>query len=230
MSRHAESLWFGEGQGSGVDPRNRFMGGAAGLLERALGLAPGVFCLDTACASSLVAIKLACDQLHDRSVDLVLAGAVNRALIAGFQREKDGPEVRRTHMFGGRYENTYIARRRLPELAPLTAFVLAAAAGILRTGRLHHGFWFNEMPPGHGTSLHSHEELDELLSAVYYLQCPDHSGRLILHDQEAQITVTPRPGLLVLFPPYLPHEVEPNRSRQTRLSVAFNFGPADSAT
>ncbi|WP_276204380.1 beta-ketoacyl synthase N-terminal-like domain-containing protein, partial [Enhygromyxa salina] len=77
MSRHAESLWFE--QAEPVDPRNRFMSGAAGLLERALGLAPGVFCLDTACASSLVAIKLACDQLHDRRVDLALAGAVNRA-------------------------------------------------------------------------------------------------------------------------------------------------------
>ncbi|PRQ09347.1 beta-ketoacyl synthase N-terminal-like domain-containing protein [Enhygromyxa salina] len=78
MSRHAESVWFGEGDGP-VDPRNRFMSSAAKLLERALGLAPGVFCLDTACASSLVAIKLACDQLHDRQVDLALAGAVNRA-------------------------------------------------------------------------------------------------------------------------------------------------------
>jgi acyl transferase domain-containing protein/3-hydroxymyristoyl/3-hydroxydecanoyl-(acyl carrier protein) dehydratase/1-acyl-sn-glycerol-3-phosphate acyltransferase len=78
MSRHAESVWFGGG--SRVDPRNRFMGGgAAALLERALGLAPGVFCLDTACASSLYAIKLACDQLRDGQVDLALAGAVNRA-------------------------------------------------------------------------------------------------------------------------------------------------------
>ncbi len=162
--------------------------------------------------------------------DLPDAGAVNRALIRAFEREKDGPEVRRTHMFAGRYENTYIVRQRLPELAPLTAFVLAAAARILHTEKLHHGFWFNEMPPGHSTTLHSHEELDELLSAVYYLECPDDSGRLILHDDEALITVKPRPGLLVLFPPDLPHEVELNRGRQTRLSIAFNFGPPDSAT
>ena len=79
MSRYAESVWQGESQAK-VDPRNRFMaGGAAALLERALGLAPGVFCLDTACASSLYAIKLACDQLRDGHVDLALAGAVNRS-------------------------------------------------------------------------------------------------------------------------------------------------------
>ena len=86
------------------------------------------------------------------------------------------------------------------------------------------------MQPGQRTSLHSHEELDECLSAVYYVTCPDDSGRLILHDDEAKIVIDPRPGLLVLFPPDLPHEVEENRGRGTRLSVAFNFGPPNSET
>jgi hypothetical protein len=57
------------------------------------------------------------------------------------------------------------------------------------------------------------------------VNCPADSGRLVLHDDEAVITVTPRPGLLVLFPPDLPHEVEEHRGQGTRLSVAFNFGP-----
>ena len=77
MTRYAEAFWHGDGAG---EPADRFMsGGAAAMLERALGLAPGVLCLDTACASSLYAIKLACDQLRDGAVDLALAGAVNRA-------------------------------------------------------------------------------------------------------------------------------------------------------
>lgn len=80
MSRHAEAMWLDEGV-PGPDPRNRFMGGgAAELLARALGLAPqGVHGLDTACASSLYAIKLACDRLREGEVDVMLAGAVNRA-------------------------------------------------------------------------------------------------------------------------------------------------------
>ncbi len=49
------------------------------LLERALGLGVGAFALDAACASSLYAIKLACDRLHDGDADLMLAGAVNCA-------------------------------------------------------------------------------------------------------------------------------------------------------
>jgi 3-oxoacyl-(acyl-carrier-protein) synthase/3-hydroxymyristoyl/3-hydroxydecanoyl-(acyl carrier protein) dehydratase len=59
---------------------NRFMSGLpANLAARALGLGAGAFALDAACASSLYAIKLACDRLHDRSADLMIAGAVNRA-------------------------------------------------------------------------------------------------------------------------------------------------------
>ena len=78
MTRYAESVWRAEA--NDVDPRNRFMfGGASRLLRNALGLGPHGFCLDTACASSLCAIKLACDQLHDGRVDLALAGAVNRS-------------------------------------------------------------------------------------------------------------------------------------------------------
>jgi len=155
---------------------------------------------------------------------------VIQAVSTAFEREKDADDIERTHMFAGRFENIYIPRQRLPELTGPIEFVLAAASRILHKNRLRLGFWFNEMRPGHHTSLHSHEEDDELLSAVCYLLCPENSGRLILHDDEARIVVTPRPGLVVLFPPDLPHEVEENASRGTRLSLAFNFGPSNSAT
>jgi len=162
-------------------------------------------------------------QFHD-------PGAPIEALLAAYEREKDAPDLRRTHHFGGRFENIYIPADRLPELAPIRTFVVQAAARVLDRTSLRHGFWFNEMHPGQRTTLHSHEEDDELLSGVFYLACPANSGRLILHDDEAQIVITPRAGRLVLFPPDLPHEVEQNDSTGTRLSIAFNFGPADSAT
>ena len=64
----------------GPHPLNRHMSGMpALLLARALGLEAGAFCLDAACSSSLYAVKLACDALHDRRADLMLAGGVNRA-------------------------------------------------------------------------------------------------------------------------------------------------------
>lgn len=83
MCRYVEALrWaeLGAQAEAPVDPRNRFMsGGALELLQRALGLDTGGFCLDAACASSLYAIESACDRLQERSVDRMLAGAVNRA-------------------------------------------------------------------------------------------------------------------------------------------------------
>jgi acyl transferase domain-containing protein/3-hydroxymyristoyl/3-hydroxydecanoyl-(acyl carrier protein) dehydratase len=48
------------------------------LLARALGLGGGSTTLDAACASSLVAVRLACDALHARRLDAVLAGGVSR--------------------------------------------------------------------------------------------------------------------------------------------------------
>ncbi|MEM7354356.1 MAG: beta-ketoacyl synthase N-terminal-like domain-containing protein, partial [Acidobacteriota bacterium] len=84
-SRFAESVWLGEDhplrhEGHDVDPRNHFMSGLpAHLLARALGLGGPAFALDAACASSLVALKTACDTLHDRRADLMLAGAVSCA-------------------------------------------------------------------------------------------------------------------------------------------------------
>ena len=78
MAAWASRVWAGTA--AGADPRNRFMsGGTSNLLRRALGLGVGAFCLDAACASSLFAIKLACDRLHDGEADLMLAGAVQRA-------------------------------------------------------------------------------------------------------------------------------------------------------
>src|SRR5439155_22976167 len=64
----------------GTDPRNRFNSGLPAVLAaRALGLGQGGYALDAACASTLYAIKLACDRLHGGSADLMLAGGVNCA-------------------------------------------------------------------------------------------------------------------------------------------------------
>jgi acyl transferase domain-containing protein/3-hydroxymyristoyl/3-hydroxydecanoyl-(acyl carrier protein) dehydratase/1-acyl-sn-glycerol-3-phosphate acyltransferase len=93
MAAHVERTWLAN-QAPGVlpadaadvagvprpDPRDRFMSGyPALLLAQALGLEAGAVAIDAACASSLYALKLACDRLADGEADLMLAGAVNRA-------------------------------------------------------------------------------------------------------------------------------------------------------
>jgi len=60
-------------------PLNRYVAGLpAGILAQALGLGGGTRTLDAACASSLYALKLACDELHAGRVDAMLAGGVSR--------------------------------------------------------------------------------------------------------------------------------------------------------
>jgi hypothetical protein len=155
------------------------------------------------------------------------AEPVNAALLTAYRRMAGHPAVRHTHHFHGRFENTYIDRSDLPEVMPIIEFALQAARHCSGMAELRYGFWFNEMQPGQRTSRHSHAELDELLSAVYYVTAPVTSGSLILHQPPVEIRITPSPGLLVLFPPEIEHEVEPNASGEARLSVAFNFGPLD---
>ncbi len=64
---------------AGLSPLNRHAAGLpAGLLARALGLGGGAVTLDAACASSLYAIKLACEELRSGRADAVLTGGVSR--------------------------------------------------------------------------------------------------------------------------------------------------------
>ena len=76
-----EQATFGTGTSPALKthPLNRYVAGLpAGLLAQALGLGGGTRTLDAACASSLYAIKLACDELHAGRVDAMLAGGVSR--------------------------------------------------------------------------------------------------------------------------------------------------------
>jgi acyl transferase domain-containing protein/3-hydroxymyristoyl/3-hydroxydecanoyl-(acyl carrier protein) dehydratase len=77
LTRLAEQVWRDGRPVAGTDLRDRFCSGLpAHFAARALGLGAGSFALDAACASSLYAVKLGCDRLHDGTADLMLAGAV----------------------------------------------------------------------------------------------------------------------------------------------------------
>jgi len=60
-----------------VNSINRFMSGLPAILTAAaLGLEEDAFSLDAACASSLYALKLACDSLNSHKKDMMLVGGV----------------------------------------------------------------------------------------------------------------------------------------------------------
>lgn len=108
--------------------------------------------------------------------------------------------------------------------------------------------WVNVNPPGASNALHGHP--GAYWSAVYYvddggagegdggeLYFQDPRGVLpAMHDPLLRFRVEgclsagyieaikPRPGLLVVFPAWLLHAVDPFRGTRPRVSIAFNFG------
>jgi len=142
--------------------------------------------------------------------------------------ETDSAEITRSHFFEGRYENIYITASVLTSIRPVLEFARREAAAFLQTENLPGaGFWLNEMAPGHVTLAHRHDEDDELLSGVYYVDVPDNSGDLVLEQGWACTHIHPQAGMLVLFPPDALHHVTQNYSTETRLSVGMNFGVRD---
>ncbi|WP_165244204.1 type I polyketide synthase [Paludisphaera soli] len=77
--RIEESLGVEPSGPADFEPRNAFPAGApARLVADALGLGGVAYTLDAACASSLYALKLACDELTSGRADAMLAGGVSR--------------------------------------------------------------------------------------------------------------------------------------------------------
>jgi hypothetical protein len=157
------------------------------------------------------------------------AERINRRVLTAFAALTEDDFSRRTHFFGGRFENLYLDRSRIPELQTVLDRAEVCAQKILGWGRrpLRCGFWLNAQGPGQSTSEHTHEEIDELLSGVYYLQAPEGSGDIVLREGRFTIRVTPQAGMFLFFPPSSSHRVETNRSAELRLSLAFNFGPLE---
>lgn len=152
---------------------------------------------------------------------------VNKQLLDRYMVLRDGPHVRRSHLFEGRYENIYIDRERVPEIEPVLRVAIDHAATRLRHDDLRVGFWFNETHPGQRTLVHSHDDADELLSGVYYVTAPVGSGDLMIHHDGEVERISPVAGRFVFFTPDLPHEVAPHWGEGMRLSLAMNFGPAN---
>ena len=154
----------------------------------------------------------------------------NTALLSHYLTVKDQPETQKTHYFEGRFENVYIDITRIPNLTELMQEALEFASEILATDSnfLKVGFWFNEMHRGNVTTAHTHDEDDELLSGVYYVNVPNNPGDLILGDvvNESAIRITPQSGEYIFFAPSQLHSVGKHQSDQMRLSIAMNIGPA----
>ena len=169
------------------------------------------------------------NKLTLHSVFLDKFSDVNQKLISGLDHFIDKETTRKSHHFFGRYENIYIDSEHIPEIDTVLTAAKEYAASILNTHatKLKAGLWFNVMNSGDKTTMHKHDDDDELLSAVYYVKVTKHSGTLLLDSPPMQIQVTPEAGMFVFFPPNMPHEVTENNSNECRISLGINIGPVD---
>ncbi|HUN70832.1 MAG TPA: TIGR02466 family protein [Steroidobacteraceae bacterium] len=131
-----------------------------------------------------------------------------------------------------------------PVWAPLRQAVQAACAAALgEMGRAGRPFelqsWVNLHDRGGFNFLHMHEA--SLLSGSFYLDVPAGSGALCFRDPRAgvlhgsvkgsvpnghaDVRLQPSTGLLVLFPSWMEHYVEPHESDAPRICIAFNANP-----
>ena len=153
----------------------------------------------------------------------------NTAIETGFLKHHNDANIRKTHLFDERYENIYLNEKHIPLLKPLINEAVALAEDILDIKNLRAGYWFNYMPPGATTTLHTHDDDDELLSCVYYVKVPENSGNLIIYDDsgdasQKKIEIKSTTSDFIFFKPDVRHEVSKNNSSEFRLSIGFNFG------
>lgn len=162
-------------------------------------------------------------------VDCLECMAVNTELASNILQLSEAQYCQRTHLFNGRFENLYIEASRLPGLEQILDYGLQKASELLerKANDLKFGFWLNIMHRGDVTTLHRHDDDDELLSAVYYVQADEQAAVFRFHNKGEVQEISPKAGRFMFFDPGLPHEVSRHESDTPRISIGINFGPVD---
>lgn len=173
--------------------------------------------------------------------------------LASRMRKRDPGGVANTNMEGWQSPNTL---QSLDEFAEMNRRILdvcrriAESQNFLPGVTYRHQAWVNISPPGASNKIHVHPNCH--LSGVYYvsLKAPE-CGSIFFRDprvagtmmrppigQETHFTATevrmrPEEGRMYVFPAWLEHGVEVNRSDRDRVSISFNVlaasQPASSA-
>jgi uncharacterized protein (TIGR02466 family) len=128
-----------------------------------------------------------------------------------------------------------------PAFAPLRQAIRSACEIALgemgiRTADFQLQSWINMHDRGGFNFLHVHEGC--LLCGAFYLKVPQQSGHLVFRDPRpgvvhgaikgsvpngyGDVHLTPSTGLLVLFPSWMEHYVEPHGNDEPRISISFN--------
>ena len=169
----------------------------------------------------------------------------HRPMNAALAAKVDALIAPRPSLGPGENWQTHQNLHELPEFAGLVDIIKTAVDGCLDYLKIHYegyaitGCWANLSPPGVGHPGHSHP--NNYLSGVYYVKVPRGGDSITFNDPRVQTTIMAphvkqadranavqaalpvREGRLIVFPAWLVHSVEANRSREERLSIAFNI-------
>lgn len=170
--------------------------------------------------------------------------ALNAGLLEAVERlESETPSIHRSNV-GGWHSTADLHRHA--DFTPLRRIVERASLGCARhlgfdfdkADLVFQGMWANSNGPGDYNKSHIHP--NAFLSGTYYVKVPPESGNIEFYDpvrERAMYAFPTKPeavarkkieykcrnGLLLIFPSWLSHSVQANRSNDTRISIAFNI-------
>jgi len=175
-------------------------------------------------------------QLHEE-----VAAAINKTIRDRLEEMRASAPER---LPGASWQSGY-SLHRLDEFSDLVECIQATTQEVLSFLKIGSqafeitGCWANVHGRGASHGVHSHP--NNFLSGVYYVQTQEGADTINFHDPRVQtaiirppvtqltadntdqVVVRVRNGTLLLFPAWLPHSVDPNRSDPERTSISFNI-------
>ena len=166
---------------------------------------------------------------------------IGAKIVRALERMRRGlPQLEPGH--GWQSEPVLHEREEFQQLAVCVKDAAKSVLRFLRIGYEHFeitGCWATVLAPGASHKLHSHP--NNFLSGVYYVRTGEGADTINFHDPRSQASVIRPPvveltgentdqvvvrvsdGTLLLFPSWLEHSVDANRSDDERISISFNL-------
>ncbi|MEO1249049.1 MAG: TIGR02466 family protein [Pseudomonadota bacterium] len=184
---------------------------------------------------------------------------INAEILAILDKlEKDTPSISRSNVGGWHSPDNLHHREDMAEIRRIIGRTCVGCATFMEFDfdnfeLVITEMWLNKNGPGDFNRAHIHP--NAILSGAYYVSAPEGSGNIEFYDPVPARLMTTYPiktnkpinaqaaeyaardGLLLIFPSWLQHAVQPNRSDKPRVSMSFNVSfrrtprnPAQQAT
>ena len=179
--------------------------------------------VETLCRPSLIVKQVKLIEENDSSINVLTNIIKNNASLAWNRAGKPTTGGYQTHEV---FKNTQ--EKAMKELTSMIKQNIASDHGLnTNTQEAEVSGWGVVLKSGGFQKKHTHTE--SKVSGVLYLKVPKldqnktgFDGNIRFIGSE-DLTFTPYPGLMLLFPSYLPHETIPFTSNEERICVAFNI-------